>query len=283
VDPACIYSMDDTTLWLDIKMGASVTALQTTENIKLSKELNIGISVRHKEEEVPTACKSVKIFALTGGAGQVPCRVIKITDKAFTFSELVRVQKNADGSTIWVHLIPGEAAEDDERTKTERNVANVAAYMETCILPAILADRERLKSCKPGPVVVDENGDSQPTSWFTGGLAGLFNWRRERGKRFDRAILTFDGDFPQLRAFIDMAKSSDWGNTLAQNNCRQGHRVVQVGRRLQWHHAAVRPWSKFLLFEGGNQKHFPQNSLCGSFQDGQHSRMGKGVQRMAAG
>ncbi len=188
IAPACMYSMDDTKLILEMTLGKIVTCLQSKENIKESKEKTIGFSVAHKEGEVPMNCKPVKLLAVVGGAGQCPCKIIKIVSDKVTEPSLTRLYKD-DHTRIYLHALPAEGL-------ASRHVGYAAEVLRKAVLPAIKADMRRLASQHVHPSKVDEMGDS------IGSEATKQDRRAVLKSKYGRAILTFDGDYPQLQAII---------------------------------------------------------------------------------
>ncbi len=188
IAPACMYSMDDTKLILEMNLGKMVTALQSAENIKDAKEKTIGFSVAHKEGEIPTNCKTVKLLAVVGGAGQCPCKVIKIVSDKITEPSLTRLYKD-DQTRIFLHALPAEGL-------ATRHVDYAEQILRKAVLPAIKADMKRLASQHVHPSEVDDMGDSQ------GSERTKEDRRNVLKLKFGRAILTFDGDYPQLQAII---------------------------------------------------------------------------------
>jgi hypothetical protein len=188
IAPACIYSMDDTKLILEMNLGKLVTCLQSKENIKDAKEKTIGFSVAHKEGEVPTNCKPVKLLTVVGGLGQSPCKIIKIVSDKVTEPSLTRLYKD-DHTRIYLHALPAEGL-------ASRHVDYAAEILRKAVLPALKADMKRLASQHVHPSEVDDMGDSF-------GSERTKDERRSVLKlKYGRAILTFDGDYPQLQAII---------------------------------------------------------------------------------
>jgi hypothetical protein len=239
IAPACMYSMDDTKLILEMNLGKLVTCLQSAENIKDAKEKTIGFSVAHKEGEVPMNCKPVKLLAVVGGAGQTPVRIIKIVSDKVTEASLTRLYKD-DHTRIYLHALPAEGL-------ASRHVDYAAEILRKAVLPALKADMRRLASQHVHPSEVDDMGDS----------LGSERTKEERRSvlklKYGRAILTFDGDYPQLQAIIRDGQ----GTQLAREFLAAGIELFeQVGWRLQWSRAAARSRPGFLLFKSSCAKCF---------------------------
>ncbi len=196
----CIYSLDDTSLLLEPKFGRELQGLATEEQVAAARKSNIGLSVMASEKDFKTNCKVLKVLVLTSGGGACPMKVIKIRDSKITKEALVRISET-DTTEIWIHWIPDDA-EDTAETHSQKNVRYASKIFKACVLRAIKKDMARLVK---GPTAISKFGDdgaeldnSQPLSQNTrSGRAA------QRAAKFGRAILTFDGDWPQLQAIID--------------------------------------------------------------------------------
>jgi hypothetical protein len=127
-------------------------------------------------------------------------KVIKIRDSKIVKDELMKISETAT-TAVWIHWIP-EDAEVTAETQSEKNVRYASKIFKGCVLPAIKKDMARLVKGPAGTSKFGDNGEelpnSQPLSQSTRSARAA-----ARAAKFARAILTFDGDWPQLQAIID--------------------------------------------------------------------------------
>ena len=202
----CIYSLDDTSLLLEPQIGREVTGLATEDQIKAARKNNIGLSVMASDKDVKTNCKVLKVLVLTSGGGMCPLKVIKIRDAKIVNDVLMKISET-ETSQVWIHFVPGEIDGEDPESASKKNVRYASKIFKGCVLPAIKKDMARLVQ---GPKATYKVGDdaeeipaSQPMSQGTRQARAA-----ARKTKFARAILTFDGDWPQLQALID-SKNAD--------------------------------------------------------------------------
>jgi hypothetical protein len=202
----CIYSLDDTSLLLEPSFSREVTGLASVEQISAARKSNIGLSVMASEKDVKTNCKVLKVLVLTSGGGQCPVKVIKIRDSKIQQDELINISETPT-TAVWIHFVPADVDDEDSESASEKNVRYASKIFKACVIPAIQKDMARLVQGPKGYTKVDDEGkelpNSQPLSQSTRSAL-----QAQRKAKFARAILTFDGDWPQLQALID-SRSAD--------------------------------------------------------------------------
>jgi len=193
----CMYSLDETSLLLEPQFSKEVAGLASKEAVDEARKSNIGLSCMASEKEIPANCKVVKILVLTGGGGQCPMKVIKIRDERITEEGLWSVHKTPD-TEVFVHCSPIEPSAGE--SASDRNVRHANTILKRCVLKSIEKDMTRLQQLPQGPQKCSDSGfaaDSQGMSQGTRSAKAA-----ARKEKFSRAILTFDGDYPQLKALI---------------------------------------------------------------------------------
>ena len=128
-------------------------------------------------------------------------KIIKIRDAKIEKDVLVNISFT-ETSEVWIHFIPAEIDGEDPESASAKNVRYASKIFKGCVLQAIKKDMARLVKGPKATFKVDDDGEVLPASQSIsqGTRASRLDQRKAK---FARAILTFDGDWPQLQAIID--------------------------------------------------------------------------------
>jgi hypothetical protein len=194
---ACQYNMDDTTVFLEQRIGRqrktyvhkSVKDALRGKNLSFSFGVTKSKREKQRKKAANTQARTVKILFCSCADGTSICTVVKIKDESI--SEF-RLQKITDSFYIvWDPKIPKSGNRSPAEPKAVR-VRRTATILKFAILPAIKLDlegkrRKQAEACQ----TFDEDGvvhDSMDS--------------HAEDVCYDRALLCFDGDFAQVEAIL---------------------------------------------------------------------------------
>jgi hypothetical protein len=194
---ACQYNMDDTTVFLEQRIGKR-TKTHVHKSVKdalRGKNLSFSFGVTKSKREktrkkaANTQARTVKILFCSCADGTPICTVVKIKDESIT---QFKMQKITDSFYIvWDPKIPKSGTRSPAEPKSVR-VRRTATIMKFAILPAIVLDME----CK-------KRKQSEACQTFDEeGVAHDSMDSHAEDICYDRALLSFDGDFAQIEAIL---------------------------------------------------------------------------------
>jgi hypothetical protein len=207
---ACQYNMDDTTVFLEQRIGknkrtyAAKSVKDALRNKNLSFSFGVTKSKREKKRKkaANTQARTVKILFCSCADGTPICTVVKIKDESISQFQL---QKISDSFYIaWDPKIPKSGSRSPAEPKSVR-VQRTATIMKCAILPAIVRDMEfKKKKQAEAYQKFDEEGVAHDS---------LDSHADD--VCYDRAILSMDGDFTQIEAILALV---DLTAAFAANN-----------------------------------------------------------------
>jgi hypothetical protein len=204
IQPKYVYSMDDTTMFLEekqVKQRGIVPKAVAAAARALG--LRFSLSLKEKKKKTGThAQRTIKLLAVVSAAGNLVCTIVKITDYAIASSELYRLRPG-----LYVAMMKGHSksavSEEERQARRASTLQFTSRMLVGAVIPSIKQDMI-LSEHKTKVRIIDDNGDSQP-------VPGEADLHPEDAGAFDlaaapavlpRAVLTFDGDFPQIAALM---------------------------------------------------------------------------------
>jgi hypothetical protein len=202
IPSACMYNMDDTTVFLEQKFGRSSKRTYVSKEVKddlrarhLSFSFGVSKSKRQKrnKKRANTQARTVKILLCTCGDGSVTCVVVKIKDEAITRFEIEPINDRL--FVVWDPKIPKSGSRAPAEPKMVR-VNRTAMIMKNAILPCIVEDmrQKRAKQAALATVHSFLEDDTQRSSQDS----------RAADECYDRAVLSMDGDFSQIESILEI-------------------------------------------------------------------------------
>jgi hypothetical protein len=194
---ACQYNMDDTTVFLEQRIGKrkrtyvakSVKDALHGKNLSFSFGVTKSKREKQRKKAANTQARTVKILFCSCADGTPVCTVVKIKDESITQFKL---QKITDSFYIvWDPKIPKSGPRSPAEPKSVR-VRRTATIMKFAILPAIVLDMEvkRRKQAEAYKTFDEEGVAHDSLDSHADDVC------------YDRALLSFDGDFAQVEAIL---------------------------------------------------------------------------------
>ena len=204
IQPKYVYSMDDTTMFLEekqVKQRGIVPKAVAAAARALG--LRFSLSLKEKTKKHGThAQRTIKLLAVVSAAGNLVCTIVKITDYAIESSELYRLRPG-----LYVAMMKGHSksavSEEERESRRASSLQFTSRMLVGAVIPSIVQDMI-LSEHKTKVRIIDDNGDSQP-------VPGNADVNLDDADAVDlvsaavvlpRAVLTFDGDFPQIAALM---------------------------------------------------------------------------------
>lgn len=202
IPAACMYNMDDTTVFLEQKFGRNSKRTFVSKEVKddlrarsLSFSFGVSKSKRQKKNKkrANMQARTVKILLCTCGDGSVACTVVKIKDESITRFEIESIHDRL--YVVWDPKIPKTGHRAPAEPKQVR-VQRTAMIMQHAILPCIVEDLKQKRARQQAAANVHsvlEDG-SQHSSQDS----------RAADECYDRAVLSMDGDFAQIESILEI-------------------------------------------------------------------------------
>ncbi len=228
IRPALMFNCDDTTLFLDQKKLKQRTLVSNNAKARgRALHLSFSLSVNRKNQGKKRTSKhfahrqrTVKVNCVTSAIGKLVCTVIQIQDY-----DITRVQVTTLIAGVYLVLQPGTKRVgakrqdfDDQESNSAARVRLATRILRDCILRAIVIEiKLQIDACKHALEL-----DSQGSGKFTNSALNDEDICMEG----DRAVLCFDGDYPQIEAILSDANKTTDGLTLRE--CFAQHNIELV-------------------------------------------------------
>jgi hypothetical protein len=228
IRPALMFNCDDTTLFLDQKNTKHRTLVSNKAKARgRALHLSFSLSINRKNNRSSRSSKhyahrqrTVKVNCVTSAIGKLVCTVIQIQDY-----EITRVQVTQLIAGVYLVLQPGKKRVgskqqdfDNHDSTSEARVKLATRVLRDCILEGLILEIALQVNASKHALELDSQGSGKFTN------SGLND--EDICMEGDRAVLCFDGDYPQIEAILsDLNKTSD-GLTLRE--CFAAHNIELV-------------------------------------------------------
>jgi hypothetical protein len=199
IPAACMYNMDDTTIFLEQKFGQAgkrtfvsrvVKDVLRVKNLSFSFGISKSKKDKQRKKSKNTQARTVKILLCTCADGTTVCTVIKIKDTAITRFRMQPINLNL--WIVWDPKIPKTANRQAAEPKTVRR-QRTSCILKNAILPAIKDDMKQKR----------ERQSSTMQSFYEDGSVHSSQDSHAADECYDRGILSMDGDFSQVDAILE--------------------------------------------------------------------------------
>jgi len=199
IPAACMYNMDDTTIFLEQKfkrnsktyVSGKVKKDLRDKNLSFSFGLSKSKKDRKRKKMSNPQARTVKILLCTCADGTAVCTVIKIKDTAITEFKMEPLNPEAHIWLVWDPKIPKSANRQPAEPKAVR-VQRTSCIMKNAILPAIVEDMTKKKRRQSASL----------QSFAQDGSCHSSQDSHAADECYDRGILSMDGDFSQIEAIL---------------------------------------------------------------------------------
>ncbi len=200
IPAACMYNMDDTTVFLEQRFGKRNKKTYVSKDVKddlrhrhLSFSFGVSKSKREKKRKksANTQARTVKILFCSCADGTPTCTVVKIKDESISSFAIQKVSEKF--YIVWDPKIPKSGSRAPAEPKAIR-VKRTASIMKNCLLPAIIFDLNMKRERQSATVAMFSEDDVQHDSLDS----------HAADECYDRAVLSMDGDFAQIEAILEI-------------------------------------------------------------------------------